>query len=136
MRVAAMRARVGELFPNLPLPDDHFGFATVAFGVRNVADPVVALREMARVVRPGGRVVVLEFCKPRLPVFAQLYGFYFRQVLPRLGKWICGSKGDASPSSETAKRRPSHSARPPASPVPAAADGDADSRSRLRKVSL
>lgn len=80
---------------NLPLPDDRFDFATVAFGIRNVADPVVALREMARVVRPGGRVVVLEFCKPRMPVFAQLYGFYFRQVLPRLGKWICGNKNDA-----------------------------------------
>ncbi|MCK5944335.1 MAG: ubiquinone/menaquinone biosynthesis methyltransferase, partial [Planctomycetes bacterium] len=80
---------------NLPLPDDRFGFATVAFGIRNVADPVVALREMARVVRPGGRVVVLEFCKPRLPVFAQLYGFYFRRVLPWLGKWVCGNKGDA-----------------------------------------
>ncbi len=80
---------------DLPMPDDSFGFATVAFGIRNVADPVVALREMGRVVRPGGRVVVLEFCKPRMPVFAQLYGFYFRQVLPRLGKWICGNRGDA-----------------------------------------
>ena len=80
---------------DLPMPDDSFGFATVAFGIRNVADPVVALREMGRVVRPGGRVVVLEFCKPRMPVFAQLYGFYFRQVLSRLGKWICGNRGDA-----------------------------------------
>ena len=80
---------------NLPFSDDSFDFATVAFGIRNVADPVVALREMGRVVRPGGRVVVLEFCKPRLPVFAQLYGFYFRQVLPRLGKWVCGNKSDA-----------------------------------------
>ncbi len=80
---------------NLPLPDDRFDFATVAFGIRNVAEPVTALREMARVVRPGGRVVVLEFCKPRLPVFAQLYGFYFQKVLPRLGRWICGNESDA-----------------------------------------
>ena len=80
---------------SLPFADDSFDFATVAFGIRNVADPVTALREFGRVVRSGGRVVVLEFCKPRLPVFAQLYGFYFRQVLPRLGKWICGNKGDA-----------------------------------------
>ena len=80
---------------NLPFAADRFDFATVAFGIRNVADPAVALREMARVVRPGGRVVVLEFCKPRLPVFRQLYGFYFGQILPRLGKWICGSEGDA-----------------------------------------
>jgi len=80
---------------NLPLPDGCVDFATVAFGIRNVADPVIALAEMGRVVRPGGRVVVLEFCKPRLPVFAQLYGFYFRKILPRLGKLICGSEGDA-----------------------------------------
>jgi demethylmenaquinone methyltransferase/2-methoxy-6-polyprenyl-1,4-benzoquinol methylase len=80
---------------SLPFADDSFDFATVAFGIRNVAEPVVALREFGRVVRSGGRVVVLEFCKPRLPVFAQLYGFYFRQVLPRLGKWICGNKSDA-----------------------------------------
>lgn len=79
----------------LPFADDRFGFATVAFGIRNVADPVVALREMARVVRPGGRVVVLEFCKPRVPVFAQLYRFYFGRVLPRLGKWISGVRNDA-----------------------------------------
>lgn len=80
---------------NLPFGDNQFGFATVAFGIRNVADPVVALREMARVVRPGGRVVVLEFCKPRLPVFASLYRFYFGHILPRLGKWISGAKNDA-----------------------------------------
>jgi demethylmenaquinone methyltransferase / 2-methoxy-6-polyprenyl-1,4-benzoquinol methylase len=80
---------------NLPFGDDTFDFATVAFGIRNVADPVVALREMARVVRPGGRVVVLEFCKPRVPVFAQLYQFYFAKILPTLGKWISGTKNDA-----------------------------------------
>ena len=80
---------------NLPFGDDQFDFATVAFGIRNVADPVVALREMARVVRPGGRVVVLEFCKPRVPVFAALYRFYFGRILPKLGKWICGAKNDA-----------------------------------------
>lgn len=80
---------------NLPFAADSFDFATVAFGIRNVADPVVALREMARVVRPGGRVVVLEFCKPRVPVFAALYRFYFGRVLPRLGKWISGTKNDA-----------------------------------------
>lgn len=80
---------------NLPFGDDRFDFATVAFGIRNVAEPVVALREMARVVRPGGRVVVLEFCKPRVPVFASFYRFYFGRVLPKLGKWISGAKNDA-----------------------------------------
>jgi len=80
---------------SLPFADGAFDFATVAFGIRNVSDPVVALREMARVVRPGGRVVVLEFCKPAVPVLGALYRGYFRNVLPRLGRWISGARSDA-----------------------------------------
>lgn len=79
----------------LPFRDGAFDFATVAFGIRNVADPVGALREMARVVRPGGRVVVLEFTKPRVPVLGAAYRLYFRHVLPRLGAWIAGSRRGA-----------------------------------------
>ena len=79
----------------LPFGDAVFDFATVAFGIRNVSDPRAALREMARVVRPGGRVVVLEFCKPRFPLLASAYRFYFRFVLPVLGSWICGTKNGA-----------------------------------------
>lgn len=79
----------------LPFADATFDFATVAFGIRNVADPTTALREMARVVRPGGRVVVLEFTKPRVPLLGSAYRFYFRRVLPRLGSWISGAKNGA-----------------------------------------
>ncbi|MCU0866032.1 MAG: bifunctional demethylmenaquinone methyltransferase/2-methoxy-6-polyprenyl-1,4-benzoquinol methylase UbiE [Planctomycetes bacterium] len=79
----------------LPFADARFDFATVAFGIRNVADPVVALREMARVVKPGGRVVVLEFTKPRVPVLGHAYRFYFKRILPKLGSWICGARNDA-----------------------------------------
>lgn len=79
----------------LPFADASFDLATVAFGIRNVENPTAALREMARVVRPGGRVVVLEFCKPKLPLLGQAYLFYFRRVLPRLGKWISGASNDA-----------------------------------------
>jgi demethylmenaquinone methyltransferase/2-methoxy-6-polyprenyl-1,4-benzoquinol methylase len=79
----------------LPFADDTFDFATVAFGIRNVSDPAAGLREMARVVRPGGRVVVLEFTKPRVPLLGGAYRFYFRRVLPRLGRWISGAKNDA-----------------------------------------
>jgi demethylmenaquinone methyltransferase/2-methoxy-6-polyprenyl-1,4-benzoquinol methylase len=79
----------------LPFGDGVFDFATVAFGIRNVSDPRAALGEMARVVRPGGRVVVLEFCKPRLPLLGSAYRFYFRYVLPVLGTWICGNKNGA-----------------------------------------
>lgn len=79
----------------LPFPDAAFDFATVAFGIRNVSDPRIALREMARVVRPGGRVVVLEFTRPRIPLLGAAYRFYFRRILPRLGAWISGAKNDA-----------------------------------------
>ncbi|MCA8952129.1 MAG: ubiquinone/menaquinone biosynthesis methyltransferase [Planctomycetes bacterium] len=79
----------------LPFEDDTFDFATVAFGIRNVADPRAGLAEMARVVRPGGRVVVLEFCRPRAPVFRSVYSFYFGRVLPRLGGWISGARNGA-----------------------------------------
>jgi len=79
----------------LPFADHTFDLATVAFGIRNVADPVAGLREMARVVRPGGRVVVLEFCRPRLPLLGGAYLFYFRRILPRLGKWISGAENGA-----------------------------------------
>lgn len=79
----------------LPFPGAAFDFATVAFGIRNVSDPVAGLREMARVVRPGGRIVVLEFCKPRVPLLGRLYRFYFRSVLPKLGGWISGARNGA-----------------------------------------
>lgn len=79
----------------LPFDDDSFDLATVAFGIRNVEDPVAGLAEMRRVVRPGGRIVVLEFCRPKLPVFRSLYLFYFRRVLPKLGSWITGDKRGA-----------------------------------------
>ena len=79
----------------LPFPARSFDLATVAFGIRNVRDPVAALREMARVVRPGGRVVVLEFARPRVPLLGRAYLLYFRRVLPRLGRWITGDRGGA-----------------------------------------
>lgn len=79
----------------LPFADASFDLATVAFGIRNVEDPLAGLREMARVVRPGGRVLVLEFCKPKAPLLASAYLFYFRRILPRLGKWVSGAANDA-----------------------------------------
>jgi demethylmenaquinone methyltransferase/2-methoxy-6-polyprenyl-1,4-benzoquinol methylase len=79
----------------LPFADASFDLCTVAFGIRNVEDPVRALREMSRVVRPGGRVIVLEFCRPRVPLLGSAYLFYFRRVLPRLGRWISGTENNA-----------------------------------------
>lgn len=79
----------------LPFADHTFDLATVAFGIRNVEDPVAAMAEMARVVKKGGRIVVLEFCRPRVPVLGSAYLFYFRRILPRLGRWVSGSDNGA-----------------------------------------
>jgi len=72
----------------LPFDDDRFQCVTVAFGLRNIADTDQGIREMVRVCRPGGRVMVLEFSQPTLPGLKQLYGFYFRSVLPRVGQLL------------------------------------------------
>jgi len=72
----------------LPFKDGHFALVTVSFGVRNLADLDRGLRQMLSVLRPGGRLVVLEFALPRLPVLRPLYLFYLRHVLPLLGRLL------------------------------------------------
>jgi len=72
----------------LPFDDRTFGCVTVAFGLRNVADTDRGIGEMARVCRRGGQVLILEFSQPRLWGLRQIYGFYFRNVLPRIGQWF------------------------------------------------
>lgn len=70
----------------LPFPDDMFQIVSVAFGLRNVADTDAGLREMVRVCRPGGRVAILEFSTPTAWPLGAIYGWYFRNVLPRIGQ--------------------------------------------------
>jgi demethylmenaquinone methyltransferase/2-methoxy-6-polyprenyl-1,4-benzoquinol methylase len=77
----------------LPLGDGRADAATIAFGLRNVADRARGLRELMRVVRPGGTLLVLEFSLPRGRLTGALYRAYFTRVLPRIGGWI---SGDAS----------------------------------------
>jgi len=69
----------------IPYPDRTFDAATIAFGIRNVVDRVKGLTEMHRVLKDGGRIVILEFSTPTLPVFSTLYTFYFLKVLPVIG---------------------------------------------------
>jgi demethylmenaquinone methyltransferase / 2-methoxy-6-polyprenyl-1,4-benzoquinol methylase len=69
----------------LPYPAETFDGVTIAFGIRNVVDRQGGLNEMCRVLRPGGRVVILEFSQPKNRLFRNLYYFYFRKVLPWIG---------------------------------------------------
>ncbi|OQW97545.1 MAG: hypothetical protein BWK77_01495 [Verrucomicrobia bacterium A1] len=73
----------------IPEPDASFDVCTIAFGIRNVENVPVALREMRRVLRPGGRALVLEFSRPAA-WFRPLYSFYLLRILPVLGGWLAG----------------------------------------------
>jgi demethylmenaquinone methyltransferase/2-methoxy-6-polyprenyl-1,4-benzoquinol methylase len=77
----------------LPAPSGSADAATVAFGIRNVQRPEAALLEMARVLRPGGRLAILEFGVPRIPGLRAAYLWYFTHVLPRIGRLISGHTG-------------------------------------------
>lgn len=72
----------------LPFPDNSFDYATIGFGLRNVPDLRQVLKEMRRVVKPGGLVVCLEMSKPTWQPFKAIYYFYFEQVMPLQGKFI------------------------------------------------
>ncbi len=73
---------------NMPVPGAAFDAATIGFGIRNVQQPDAALREIARALKPGGRLAILEFGFPRIPGIRAAYKWYFRAVLPRIGKAI------------------------------------------------
>ena len=76
---------------NLPYDDDKFDIASIAFGIRNVDDPVVALKDMARVVKPDGRVVVLEFGQPK-GIMKLPYELYSQHIMPAIGGWLSGNR--------------------------------------------
>ena len=74
----------------LPARDASADAVTVAFGIRNVQRPEVACAEMARTLRPGGRLAILEFGVPRIPGLSAFYLWYFTHVLPRIGRAVSG----------------------------------------------
>jgi demethylmenaquinone methyltransferase/2-methoxy-6-polyprenyl-1,4-benzoquinol methylase len=80
---------------SLSLADRCCEVASIAFGIRNVVDPFAAVNEFFRVLRPGGRAVILEFAIPTNAVFRVLYNFYFKQILPRTATWISGDRTGA-----------------------------------------
>ena len=77
----------------LPFQDRSFDVAVSAFVLRNLADAQKGIREMRRVLRGGGVLGVLDFSMPQAPILGRMYGFYFRSILPRLGKLISGVDG-------------------------------------------
>lgn len=77
---------------NLKYPDSSFDISSIAYGIRNVADPVKALSEMARVVKPGGVVMVLETGDVQTPVLKPLMKLYFKHMVPLLGGMVSGKK--------------------------------------------
>ena len=77
----------------LPFADASFDLVTIGFGLRNVTDKDAALRSMLRVLKPGGRLLILEFSKPLNPTFAKLYDEYSFRVLPALGRLVANDEG-------------------------------------------
>lgn len=76
----------------LPYADQSFQRATIAFGIRNVADPHAGIAEMARVVVPGGTVTVLEFGQPSGILWGRLFRWYSQTLIPRIGGWLSGNR--------------------------------------------
>lgn len=90
---------------NLPYDDNSFDIASIAFGIRNVDDPLVCLKEMARVVKSGGRVVVLEFGQPKGAV-KYPYEIYSKHVMPAIGGFISGNRDAYTYLPETSAKFP------------------------------
>ena len=90
----------------LPLPNSHFDLVTSAFGFRNLADYDAGLREITRVLRPGGECGILDFGEPK-GIMGSLYRIYFKQVLPRVGTVISGVRGPYAYLPASVERFPS-----------------------------
>ena len=93
----------------LPLADQSLDLLTVAFGFRNLANYEAGLAEMRRVLRPGGTAAILEFSRPPHAMFAALYHFYSRRILPWIGGVVSGDRGAYTYLPESVKKFPSAS---------------------------
>ena len=90
-RAASVELAEGDAL-RVPLADGGFDAVTMAFGLRNLESVEGGLREIHRLLKPGGRAAVLEFSRPRVPVFRGLFQFYFNRILPLVGNAVSGSQ--------------------------------------------
>lgn len=91
IRTAGLDSRIGLVRGDataIPIGSGWADAVTIGFGIRNVAEPERALRDLARVLKPGGRLAILEFGQPVVPGIRQLYNWYFKTVLPQLGRFV------------------------------------------------
>ena len=91
---------------HLPFPDNTFDVITIAFGLRNVTDKDMALRSMLRVLKPGGRLLILEFSKPGNPLLGKIYDTYSFNILPKLGKAFAGDADSYQYLAESIRMHP------------------------------
>ena len=90
----------------LPFEDKSFDCVTIAFGLRNVTRKEEALKSIYRVLKPGGRLLVLEFSKPASPILEQIYDKYSFELLPKMGKWVTGDADSYQYLAESIRKHP------------------------------
>ncbi len=90
----------------LPFPDNYFDIITIAFGLRNVTEKEKALHSMQRILKPGGKLLVLEFSKPQNALMQKAYDFYSFQVIPRMGSMVAGDAESYRYLSESIRMHP------------------------------
>lgn len=91
---------------DLPFPENSFDCVTMSFGLRNVTDKQQALESMFRVLKPGGRLLVLEFSKPTHALLSKAYDAYSFSILPKLGKWVAGDADSYQYLAESIRMHP------------------------------
>jgi demethylmenaquinone methyltransferase/2-methoxy-6-polyprenyl-1,4-benzoquinol methylase len=93
----------------IPFPSNSFDIVSIGFGLRNVRDKDQALREIFRVLKPGGRAIILEFSKPSMELFSSIYDAYSFRLLPKFGKWIANDEASYRYLVESIRRHPDQS---------------------------
>jgi demethylmenaquinone methyltransferase/2-methoxy-6-polyprenyl-1,4-benzoquinol methylase len=90
----------------LPFKENYFDCITIAFGLRNVTDKMAALNSMYHVLKPGGKLLVLEFSKPILPLLNRIYDQYSFRIIPKVGEWVTGDKASYEYLVESIRKHP------------------------------